>query len=70
MSVLDAKFKQLEQDLGADAYQMLAYLLEFGPRSGILVSAIGTRAATGESAPLTRSSESARSRSTGHRTAC
>ncbi len=42
VSVLDAKFKHLEQDLGGDAYQLLAYLLEFGPRSGILVSAIGS----------------------------
>lgn len=42
VSVLDAKFKRLEHDLGADAYQLLAYLLEFGPRSGFLVSAAGT----------------------------
>jgi 5-methylcytosine-specific restriction enzyme subunit McrC len=43
VSVLDAKFKRLEQDLGGDAYQLLAYLLEFGPRSGLLVSATGAR---------------------------
>lgn len=43
VSVLDAKFKRLEQDLGGDAYQLLAYQLEFGPRSGFLVSATGTR---------------------------
>jgi 5-methylcytosine-specific restriction enzyme subunit McrC len=43
VSVLDAKFKQLDQDLGGDAYQLLAYLLEFGPRNGFLVSATGTR---------------------------
>jgi len=41
--VLDAKFKRLEQDLGDDAYQLLAYLLEFGPRFGFLVAATGTR---------------------------
>ncbi len=41
VTVLDAKFKRLEQDLGRDAYQLLAYLLEFGPRSGFLVSATG-----------------------------
>jgi 5-methylcytosine-specific restriction enzyme subunit McrC len=41
--VLDAKFKRLEQDLGDDAYQLLAYLLEFGPRSGFLIAASGTR---------------------------
>jgi len=42
VSVLDAKFKRLGQDLGGDAYQLLAYLLEFGPRNGLLVSATGT----------------------------
>jgi hypothetical protein len=29
--------------LGDDAYQLLAYLVEFGPRHGFLVSATGTR---------------------------
>lgn len=43
ISVLDAKFKRLEQDLGGDAYQLLAYLLELGPRAGFLVSASGAR---------------------------
>jgi 5-methylcytosine-specific restriction enzyme subunit McrC len=42
VTVLDAKFKRLERDLGGDAYQLLAYLLEFGPRCGLLVSATGT----------------------------
>jgi 5-methylcytosine-specific restriction enzyme subunit McrC len=42
ISVLDAKFKRLEQNLGGDAYQLLAYLLEFRPRYGFLVSATGT----------------------------
>jgi 5-methylcytosine-specific restriction enzyme subunit McrC len=41
LGVLDAKFKRLESDLGGDAYQMLAYLLEFGCHSGVLVSAEG-----------------------------
>jgi 5-methylcytosine-specific restriction enzyme subunit McrC len=41
IAILDAKFKALEESLGDDAYQMLAYLLEFGPRCGILVSATG-----------------------------
>jgi 5-methylcytosine-specific restriction enzyme subunit McrC len=43
VSVLDAKFKRLEENLGDDAYQLLAYLLEYGPRFGALVSAIGSR---------------------------
>jgi 5-methylcytosine-specific restriction enzyme subunit McrC len=43
VSVLDAKFKRLDDSLGGDAYQLLAYLLEFGPRFGALVSATGTR---------------------------
>jgi hypothetical protein len=43
VTVLDAKFKRLEHDLGGDAYQLLAYLLEFGPRTGLLVSATGSR---------------------------
>lgn len=41
LTVLDAKFKRLDQDLGGDAYQLLAYLLEFGPPRGFLVSAQG-----------------------------
>jgi 5-methylcytosine-specific restriction endonuclease McrBC regulatory subunit McrC len=40
-TVLDAKFKRLDQDLGGDAYQLLAYLLEFGPPRGFLISAEG-----------------------------
>jgi len=40
-AVIDAKFKRLEQDIGGDAYQLLAYLLEFGPPRGFLVSAQG-----------------------------
>jgi len=40
-AVIDAKFKRLDQDLGGDAYQLLAYLLEFGPPRGFLVSAQG-----------------------------
>ena len=43
VAILDAKFKELDLSLGGDAYQMLAYLLEFGPRCGILVSATGER---------------------------
>lgn len=43
VAILDAKFKALDESLGGDAYQMLAYLLEFGPRCGILVSATGKR---------------------------
>jgi 5-methylcytosine-specific restriction enzyme subunit McrC len=43
VAVLDAKFKRLDQDLGGDAYQLLAYLLEYGPRFGALVSAAGGR---------------------------
>jgi 5-methylcytosine-specific restriction enzyme subunit McrC len=43
LSVLDAKFKRLDENLGDDAYQLLAYLLEYGPRFGALVSAIGHR---------------------------
>jgi len=43
VSVLDAKFKRLDQDLGGDAYQLLAYLLEFGPSAGFLISATGTK---------------------------
>lgn len=41
VAILDAKFKALDKSLGGDAYQMLSYLLEFGPRCGILVSATG-----------------------------
>ena len=44
VSVLDAKFKRLDHDLGGDAYQLLAYLLELGPRFGALISALGTAA--------------------------
>jgi 5-methylcytosine-specific restriction enzyme subunit McrC len=44
VAVLDAKFKRLDRDLGADAYQLLAYLLELGPRFGALISAVGTAA--------------------------
>jgi hypothetical protein len=44
VAVLDAKFKRLDQDLGGDAYQLLAYLLELGPRFGALISALGTAA--------------------------
>ena len=44
VAVLDAKFKRLDQDLGGDAYQLLAYLLEFGPRFGALISALGSAA--------------------------
>ncbi|MGZ4415401.1 MAG: McrC family protein [Gaiellaceae bacterium] len=47
VTVLDAKFKRLERDLGGDAYQLLAYLLEFGPRAGFLVSATGARSNRG-----------------------
>jgi 5-methylcytosine-specific restriction enzyme subunit McrC len=43
VAILDAKFKSLDGSLGGDAYQMLSYLLEFGPRCGILVSATGVR---------------------------
>jgi 5-methylcytosine-specific restriction enzyme subunit McrC len=43
LSVLDAKFKHLRDDLGGDAYQLLAYLLAFGPSAGFLVSALGER---------------------------
>lgn len=43
IAILDAKFKALDQSLGDDAYQMLAYLLEFGPRFGLLISATGAR---------------------------
>lgn len=39
--ILDAKFKRLDADIGGDAYQLLAYLLEFGPHEGMLVSAEG-----------------------------
>lgn len=41
LAVLDAKFKHLDGGLTGDAYQMLAYLLEFGPERGYLVSAQG-----------------------------
>ena len=44
VSVLDAKFKRLDHDLGGDAYQLLAYLLELGPRFEPLISALGTAA--------------------------
>jgi 5-methylcytosine-specific restriction enzyme subunit McrC len=43
LAILDAKFKSLGGSLGDDAYQMLSYLLEFGPRRGLLVSATGER---------------------------
>jgi 5-methylcytosine-specific restriction enzyme subunit McrC len=42
VAILDAKFKHLDDELGGDAYQLLAYLLELGPRFGALVSAVGT----------------------------
>ncbi|MDQ8045944.1 MAG: hypothetical protein AAGC46_19590 [Solirubrobacteraceae bacterium] len=38
-SVVDAKFKHLTAQLGGDAYQMLAYLLEFRASRGFLVAA-------------------------------
>lgn len=41
-AILDAKFKRLDGDLAGDAYQMLAYLLEFGPARGFLVAADGS----------------------------
>jgi 5-methylcytosine-specific restriction enzyme subunit McrC len=41
IAILDAKFKSLDASLGGDAYQMLSYLLEFGPRCGTLVCATG-----------------------------
>ncbi|MDO9354067.1 MAG: hypothetical protein Q7T55_10250 [Solirubrobacteraceae bacterium] len=41
VAVADAKFKRLEGRLAGDAYQMLAYLLEFGPARGFLISAEG-----------------------------
>lgn len=41
-AVLDAKFKRLDHELGGDAYQLLAYLLEFGPPRGFLISADGS----------------------------
>jgi 5-methylcytosine-specific restriction enzyme subunit McrC len=43
VAILDAKFKALDESLGGDAYQMLSYLLEFGPSCGVLVSATGGR---------------------------
>jgi 5-methylcytosine-specific restriction enzyme subunit McrC len=43
IAIIDAKFKALDNSLGGDAYQMLSYLLEFGPRRGILVCATGQR---------------------------
>lgn len=43
IAILDAKFKSLDASLGGDAYQMLSYLLEFGPSCGTLVCATGER---------------------------